>query len=86
MIIGHEHPAIGLRDKGRVEKYKCFFKGKYKDKILIVIPSFNMLTEGTDILKEKLLSPFLQQKLDDFEIFIVGKEVLYFGKVKNLIS
>ena len=86
VIIGHEHPAIGLKDKGRVEKYKCFLKGRYKGKTLIVQPSFNLLTEGTDILKEKLLSPFLQQKLDDFEIFIFGKEVLYFGMVKNLIS
>ncbi len=85
VIIGHEHPAIGLRDNGRVEKYKCFLKGRYKNKTLIVMPSFNMITEGTDILSEKLLSPFLKQKLDDFEVFIPSKKVMYFGKVKNLI-
>jgi hypothetical protein len=84
VIIGHEHPALGLRDKGRVEKFKCFLRGKYKNKILIVMPSFNMVTEGTDVLSEKLLSPFLKQDLDDFEVFVAGKEIMYFGKVKNL--
>jgi uncharacterized protein len=51
IIIGHEHPAISLRDGPRIEKYKCFLKGKYKKKILIVQPSFNLVTEGTDILR-----------------------------------
>jgi hypothetical protein len=85
IIIGHEHPAIGLKEKGRVEKFKCFLKGKYKDKILIVQPSFNLLIEGTDILKERLLSPFLHQNIDTFEVFVVSDEVMYFGKVKNII-
>ncbi|MCK4522489.1 MAG: metallophosphoesterase, partial [Nanoarchaeota archaeon] len=61
IIIGHEHPAIMLRQGLRSEKYKCFLKGKYKHKVLIVQPSLNLLTEGTGIDKEKLLSPFLQQ-------------------------
>ena len=84
VIIGHEHPAVGLREQERVEKFKCFLKGKYKSKTLIVLPSFNLLTEGTDILTEKLLSPFLKQNLNEFEVFVAGKEILYFGKVKNL--
>jgi len=85
VIIGHEHPAVGLREQERVEKFKCFLKGKYKSKTLIVLPSFNLLTEGTDILTEKLLSPFLKQNLKDFEVFVGGKEILCFGKVKDLI-
>ena len=85
IIIGNEHPAITLREEGRKETYKCFLKGKFKDKTLIVQPSFNLVTEGTDILRENLLSPFLHQNLSNFEIFIVGKEKVYnFGKLKNL--
>jgi uncharacterized protein len=84
VIIGHEHPAVALRDNGRVERFKCFLKGKYKDKVLIVQPSFNLLTEGTDVLSEKLLSPFLQHNIKDFEIFIAAEKPLYFGKISQL--
>lgn len=85
VIIGHEHPAIGLKEKSKHEVYKCFLKGKWKDKELIVLPSFNVLTIGTDVLRRNLLSPFLKQDLSNFEIFIVQDEKVYdFGKVKNL--
>jgi uncharacterized protein len=85
IVIGHEHPALGLREKGRIEKFKCFLRGKYKNKTLIVMPSFSMVTEGTDVLSEKLLSPFLKQDLSEFEVFVAGKEIMYFGKIKNLL-
>lgn len=87
IIIAHEHPAIGLRSDVRVEKYKCFLKGKYKKSNLIVQPSFNLITDGTDITTEKVLSPLLPQDLSDFEIYVIDeqkKEALYFGKLKNL--
>ena len=93
IIIGHEHPAIGLRDGPRVEKYKCFLLGKYKGqgkgkiigkaKKLIVMPSFNFVTEGTDVLQEKLLSPFIGN-VYDFEAFVVGDKIYKFGKVSSL--
>jgi uncharacterized protein len=84
IIIGHEHPAISIIDPPRVERYKCFLKGKYKNKQLIVLPSFNLITEGTDILKEQLLSPFLKQNLNNFEVFIVADKVYSFGKIKKI--
>jgi hypothetical protein len=84
IIIGHEHPAVGLREKTRVEIFKCFLKGKYKSKTLIVQPSFNLVTEGTDITQERLISPFLKQDLRNFECFIVADKVYRFGKLKNL--
>jgi uncharacterized protein len=83
IIIGHEHPALGLREKGRAEKFKCFLKGSYKDKALIVMPSFNPVTEGTDILSERLLSPFLKD-IGNFEAIVCGKEPLSFGTIRNL--
>ncbi|MEK6939831.1 MAG: metallophosphoesterase, partial [Nanoarchaeota archaeon] len=77
IVIGHEHPAITIREGSKWEKYKCFLKGTWKakrtgsgkegrgkymgnkEKELIAVPSFNPLLEGTDVLKEQLLSPFL---------------------------
>jgi len=84
IVIGHEHPAISLREDVRIERFKCFLKGKYKRKKLIVMPSFCLATEGTDILKEKLLSPFLDQDLRNFEVSVVADKVYDFGKLKNL--
>jgi putative SbcD/Mre11-related phosphoesterase len=84
IIIGHEHPAITIKEINRSEKYKCFLKGKYKGKNLIVQPSFNLVTEGTDITNEKLISPFLDQNLENFEIFIVSDKTYYFGKISDL--
>ena len=86
IIIGHEHPAITLRDKAKSEKFKCFLKGKYKKSTLIVQPSFNSITEGSDILKQKTLSPFLKN-LNNFECYIVNArthDILKFGKVKDI--
>ncbi len=102
IIIGHEHPAITLKDSPRIEKYKCFLKGKFKRKTLIVQPSFNLVTEGTDITKvlenqrfsepqksegflmEKTLSPFLQQNLDNFNVYIVADKVYDFRRLRGL--
>jgi len=86
IIIGHEHPAITIREGSKWEKYKCFLKGKWEKKELIVVPSFNPLLEGTDILKERLLSPFLDN-INSFEVFITNKgEVFKFGKVKHILK
>jgi hypothetical protein len=84
IIIGHEHPCISLKEGVKTEKYKCFLKGKFNNKVLIVQPSFNLVTEGTDILQEKLLSPFLQQDLGNFNVYIVADKIYEFGKLKNL--
>lgn len=84
IIIAHEHPAVSLKDGIKTEVCKCFLKGTYKRKNLIVIPQFNILTEGIDILHGKRLSPFLKQDLKNFDIFIVADKVYDFGKMKNL--
>jgi len=86
LIIGHEHPAVTLREKKdsiRTEKLKCFIKGKWKGKDIIVLPSFNLLTEGNDI-RGKLLSPFLKGSLKKFEIWVVADKVRYFERLEDL--
>ncbi len=84
IIIGHEHPAVSISDWPRVELVKCFLKGRYKGKKLIVMPSFNLVSEGTDILKEELLSPFLHQNINNFDVYVVEDKVYHFGKVRDL--
>ena len=84
IVIGHEHPAISLHKDGRLEKFKCFLKGKWAGKELIVMPSFNLITEGTDVLKENVLSPFLKKDLNNFKVFIVSEGVYGFGTVKDI--
>ncbi len=82
IVIGHEHPAVSISQWPRTEKYKAFLLGKWKQKKLLVLPSFNTATEGTDVLKEHLLSPFLQEcDLRNFDAYVVGDTVYYFGKL-----
>lgn len=89
IIIGHEHTAVTIREGSKWEKYKCFLKGKWRSKgkknhELIVVPSSNPLIEGTDVLRDELLSPYLK-KIDNFRIFIVNEnEIFDFGKVKEI--
>ncbi len=93
IIIGHEHPAVSLTSGVRTEKFKCFLVGKYglnklKKLNLIVLPSLNLITEGTDILKERLLSPYLKntKNIFDFNVFIVEDKLYDFGNVKKLMK
>jgi len=87
IIIGHEHPAVSITSGSRVEKYKCFLKGKYERKDLIVMPSCNLLIEGTDVLREKLLSPFLKNvDIKKFEVYVLEDKLYDFGKIKNLLD
>jgi len=81
LIIGHEHPAITLREGKKTEKFKCFLRGQWGGKGLIVLPAFNPLVEGTDILTESAISPLVKQ-MKRREVFVIGaKEIFNFGKI-----
>lgn len=87
IIMGHEHPALGLRHKGRTEKYKCYLVGPYRKCTLIVQPSAKLMVEGSDVTKEKQLSPLLAGGVKKFRAFVIDerqKEILDFGLIKNL--
>lgn len=91
LVIGHEHPAISLRDPvtGRVEVYKCFLVGEFQGRNLLVLPSFNQLVRGSDLLKEQPLSPLVQQsRLEDFLVFPVSDDggIYEFGPLRRLLA
>jgi hypothetical protein len=52
------------------------------------MPSFNFVTEGSDVLHEKPLSPFLKNiSTNNLEVYGVENfEVLYFGKIKDILA
>jgi uncharacterized protein len=85
LIIGHEHSAVNISDEYKKEKYKCFAKTKIRagNKTIIVMPSFNFLSIGTDIIHEKLLSPYLKGT-KKFEIWAIENgKTFYFGETKR---
>lgn len=93
LIIGHEHPAVALRDDlGVKHKFKCFLKGEFRGKELLVLPALSPLMPGSEVNfppKDGLLSPILKESmLENFRVFISDPEIgIYdFGKLKYLIS
>lgn len=92
IVIGHLHPSIILSDNQNIkrEKYKCFLVGKYKDKRVIILPSFLATAKGTAIEEYKsnykdYFSIIPKKDLMKFKVYIIGKEKVYeFGKVKDL--
>lgn len=85
VIIGHEHPAISFRER-REEKFKCFLVGSWKGKTLIVQPSFQFLTVGSDVTHDHHLSPFLKDGVKNFDVYLVEDGVKFFGKVKDITA
>ncbi len=90
MVMGHEHPAIGVYDAaGRLEKLKCFLYGKYRGSNLLVLPAMNYFSSGTAVNiepKGNLLSPLLKRTgANGMEAIALGYgSTLSFGKVRNL--
>lgn len=84
IVIGNEHPAVSVREGVKKETYKCFLKGSYKGKELVVLPSLSSATLGSDVLREQRISPYLKQDISDFEVWAVEDRPYYFGKLKNL--
>lgn len=87
-VVGHGHPAIKLREpRGvKIEKYKCFLVGKFKEKKIVVVPSFFDYTMGTDPRDNKLGLAW-DINFENFEVFVVQEEelsALDFGKLKRI--
>lgn len=84
IIIGHEHPAITLKEGAKSEKFKCYLIGKYKGKELIVQPSMKLISEGVDVSCGDLLSPFLKRDISEFRVIVVGDRLYDFGVLGDL--
>lgn len=80
IVMGHEHPAISLRDDlGGGYKFKAFLEGDYMGVRVLVLPALSPLAPGTDVLgasKGDLLSPLLSNAdLEEFTVFIADEEL-----------
>lgn len=89
IIMGHLHPAITLMDMQKIksEKYKCFLVGKYKNKEIIILPSFLPAVEGVStnlhLTNSHCFIP--ARSLKNFNVYAIGdKEILDFGELAKL--
>jgi putative SbcD/Mre11-related phosphoesterase len=81
-VIGHLHPAVSISDGIKKEKYKCFVETKWKKKILIVVPSFFPLIEGSDVFES-----FNKKELSEGNFFVLGDfDRIFKIKGKSLVS
>lgn len=84
IVLGHKHPAITISKEAKKERYKCFLVGKWKEKKIIILPSFFTLVEGSDVYVRDTNLGF-KFNLKEFEVYIPTKEeVLDFGKVEEI--
>jgi len=92
LILGHLHPAIVLSNKYKKEKFKCFLKGKWKNREVIVLPSFMPLSLGYDLnlIDESKKDKFFvidNKSLKNFEVLIYNNKeniVYNFGRLKKI--
>jgi len=92
IILGHEHPAIELRDDtGGRHKFKCYLLGKYEGISVLVLPAFTPFASGSVVNKideSQILSPVLKEmNLEEFTPLVLDNgELLTFPPIKNLIK
>ncbi|MBS3074929.1 metallophosphoesterase [Candidatus Pacearchaeota archaeon] len=95
LILGHLHPSITLSDEYKREKYKCFLRGKWKNFLVYILPSFSETTFGYDLQllnEEKHNHGFLiipPKQLNGFNVIIYNNKEnkeYDFGNVKNLLN
>ncbi len=88
LILGHLHPSVMLEDEQKIkrERFKCFLKGKYKNKDFIIVPSFLGFISGVILDKQKEFRCIIPKKeLSESEVYIVNnKKVFNFGKLNYL--
>ena len=90
VVMGHEHPAVMLRDElGVSVKLKSFLVGSYGEAALVVVPALSPLMPGTEVNvpRTKFLSPLLREvDVASMRAFVVelGSGVYDFGTVELL--
>ncbi len=88
IIMGHEHPVARITDGLRTETAKCFLVGDYRyrraRRKLVVMPSWNPLASGIDVVQERPLGPLLAEFTGFSAFAVVERKVLAFGRVERL--
>lgn len=90
VVSGHLHPVVSIKEKKGVKKedFKCFLFGKWKNKNLIIVPSFLPVVEGANLTRDEFGDYLIAFNInvDDFNVYVVsGKEEIYdFGKLRGL--
>ena len=81
LVIGHEHPALSLKDEiGVVEKVDCLLHGETDEGTgILVLPAFSSIANGTRINetpKHELLSPVLRNhvKVSRLKAIAISRE------------
>ncbi|PIN77810.1 hypothetical protein COV15_01300 [Candidatus Woesearchaeota archaeon CG10_big_fil_rev_8_21_14_0_10_34_12] len=82
VFLGHEHPAVSLKEGRKSEVFKCFLVGKLMGKEVYFLPSFFPLTIGSDIVNSK--NSYGLFNLAKFRVFIIGDRVYDFGVLEEL--
>lgn len=90
VVMGHEHPAVLLRDElGVSVKLKSFLVGSYGEAKLVVVPALSPLMPGTEVNapRARFLSPILREvDVNSMEVYVVelSSGIYDFGTVELL--
>lgn len=91
LVLGHEHPALALRDEvGVKEKVPCFLYGETENGKVIVMPPYSTISNGTEINqvpRDELLTPFLRENgVEGLKAVGISREagVLEFPEVEKI--
>ncbi len=91
IIIGHEHPALELKDDaGVTEKVSCLLYGQKEGVFTVVLPAYSEIASGTsinNIPKNRLLSPHLRDiGVKHMEAVCIDRDagVLKFPRIEKL--
>jgi putative SbcD/Mre11-related phosphoesterase len=84
LVIGHEHPSLGLRDRiGATAKLPCFLVTPS----VIVLPAFSPLALGTDVTTLRFISPPLRSvPMEKGRVYAVEEKtgLLDFGMLEEI--
>ena len=84
LVMGHEHPSLGLRDKiGATAKLPCFLVTP----TVIVLPAFSPLALGTDVTTLDFISPPLKgTSVEEGRVYAIEDKagLLDFGMLKDI--
>ena len=80
--MGHEHPSIKLRDDvGAILKFPVYLLNKR----YIVLPAFNPLSPGNDLINNPASSKVIKKSYLDSEVIaITDIGLLNFGTLRDL--